>query len=666
MSELKNLDFQVAFGAVRHFGRNLYTTNPPAIAELVANAWDAYAKSCKIYYNASAMLIVDSGIGMTDDEFQNRYATSGNEKNTDVRMPDNMKLRPYMGKKGIGKFSAFSLADEYELYTKSSNDEVWKHIKLDQSILTIQEPTISIPIERTNDLTELSRNFDCDLSNYETGTIIYLPRLKRIVTSATLNALSKLLSHRFSITTIINDGNFDVIIKTPEEELPVDFKEHFYYNDIEYLHYFGYNATDISTKFKNLTQEYLVKEADYDKDIKGWIGSVNIPSTLILEEDTALKGVSVYINGKLVDEDILKSIKKDRISDSYIVGEIDANYLGNLSDDVVLSSREGLFLDNEDVAKLKAYIEGIRKNLVAKWDEMRRGRPLDKQDYLQKLISKPENKTYYDLLGKEEQTRFNKYAQKLFDKPKSNCDDNVEKLNNLMFSALMQIVNNESIQKLLNGEIVDEREILECFSKLFNLTEINHALRLRDGVRNNLSIIKELEKYIASGEVEKVFERHLAKNPWLIEPTWIAKVKSVHTQDYYTVLNIDNNDTKKLYTDIVVEVSDEQYPIIVEIKREKATGYSTPDVNSICNQLYNYKKVMAEKLTKELGCLVAADSIITYFICGSIAFDKIDSNDRDRLRREQINLRSYDELIRTSKRIFEVNFGEDVEDTFNV
>lgn len=112
MSELNNLKFQVAFGAIRHFGRNLYSTNPPAIAELVANAWDAYARCCRIYIKNNAMLIVDDGIGMTDTEFQERYATSGKEKNTDIRKPNEMKERPYMGKKGIGKFSAFSLADE--------------------------------------------------------------------------------------------------------------------------------------------------------------------------------------------------------------------------------------------------------------------------------------------------------------------------------------------------------------------------------------------------------------------------------------------------------------------------------------------------------------------------------------------------------------------------
>lgn len=660
MDRLDVLKFQVAFGAVRHFGRNLYSTNPPAVAELVANAWDAYAKECRIYIKNNAMLIIDTGIGMTDEEFQNRYATSGNEKNTNIRRPDDMKERPYMGKKGIGKFSAFSLADQYELFTKSSEDQKWKHIKLEQDILSATVATYDVPIAHVDDLSEIMRIFAVKDISINTGTLIYLPKLKRAATTNTVSALEKLLSHRFSITTIMNDGQFDVSIYYEDKKINIDLKKHFYYNDIEYLHYFGYTEEEIKKTFPCLDDEHLVHEDDFSSPAKGWIGSVSLPSTLEVDDTTALKGVCIYINGKLVDEDILKSVKKDRMSDTYTIGEIDADYLGRLPDDVVLSSREGLFLDNDNVSEIKGYLEGIRKNLVANWDEMRKNRPIDKKDYLQTLISQPENKKLYEKLKPASKERFDRYAQKIFDRPKSGEDSSLEKLNNLLFSALLQIVNNEDIQELISQSKISEEAVIKCFSEIFDLSEINHALRLRDGVRSNLAVIGELEKYVESGEVEKVFEKHLAKNPWLIEPTWMTKGKSVHTQNYYTLLNIDNGDTQKLYTDIIVEVTDELYPIVVEIKREKATAYSTPNVNEICTQIYNYQKAIAEEISKQ-GKRVQANEIKAYFICGTAAFNKLDSNDRDKLKQNGIELRSYDELIRTAKRIFEVSFGEDLE-----
>ena len=116
-----------------------------------------------------------------------------------------------------------------------------------------------------------------------------------------------------------------------------------------------------------------------------------------------------------------------------------------------------------------------------------------------------------------------------------------------------------------------------------------------------------------------------------------------------------------MYTDIIIEVTDELYPVVVEIKREKATAYSTPDVNEICAQVYNYQKGIAEALTKEYGKRILANEIKAYFVCGQLAFNKLDANDRDKLEANRIELRSYDELLRTSKRVFEVSYGEDLE-----
>ena len=48
---IDKIDLQIAYGAVKHFGRNLYTSNPPAIAELIANSWDAYCTKCDIFYS---------------------------------------------------------------------------------------------------------------------------------------------------------------------------------------------------------------------------------------------------------------------------------------------------------------------------------------------------------------------------------------------------------------------------------------------------------------------------------------------------------------------------------------------------------------------------------------------------------------------------------------
>ncbi len=190
---MDKVKFQIALGAVKHFGRNLYTSNPPAIAELIANSWDAYAKKCQIIIHEDTMYLIDDGIGMTDKELTERYAKSGFEKNYSVRKPASMKERPFMGKKGIGKFSAFSLVDSYTIITKSESDSQWKKMELSYDELYSENTEYEVNVSRLNDLSDIMIPI---LPLYElpvkSGTIIILPKLKR-----TINKQTKKITTRF-------------------------------------------------------------------------------------------------------------------------------------------------------------------------------------------------------------------------------------------------------------------------------------------------------------------------------------------------------------------------------------------------------------------------------------------------------------------------------------
>lgn len=654
---LDKLDFQIAFGAIKHFGRNLYTTNPPAIAELVANAWDAYATECKIYYNATDLVIIDNGIGMTDSEFQDRYARSGYTKNLEIRIPEGFKRRPYMGKKGIGKFSAFSLADKYVLYTKSDEDAQWKVIELQHDMLNTPQPTVSIPIKRTDSVSEIETKFDIKITS-ATGTIIYLPNIKRSVTEKTVSSLNNLLPRRFSVTTIINDGNFKLNFQGKE----FDLKKHFYYDSIELVYYFGYKKEEIKKLFPQASENGIREFAAPEFSSKGWIATTTLPTDLKADDDTKVKGVVIYINGKLADEDIFKNYSNDMHANAYVIGEVNADFLDVGDDDPVLSNREGLNHENEKVIELREYLIKVRSAVLSAWGTFRATRPLEQQPYLQKALNDSGLHDVYTALPAENKTKINKYAQKLFDRPKDTeeADTKTETLAQIILPAVFQIVNEEALKNLLQKTGLTSEEVLQAFSEIFDFSEINHAIRMRANVSEKLQIIQKLKEYKESGEVEKIFEKHLAKNPWLIEPYWIAQPKNVKTQDYYTLCSIDNNKPEKKYIDIIIDVAGEVNPVIVEIKREKATAYSAPNGQEILSQILGYKKAIVEELKKqpERATIRVAD-IKAYFICGDTAMSKLSADDREILINNHIELKSYDILIRQAEAIFSTNFGLD-------
>ena len=111
------MDFDIA--TIKHLGLQMYSTLPPVIGELVANAWDANATKVEITIpetlidDYSEIIIEDDGDGMSDSDLREKYLIVGRDRreSEDTERPPASDERPIMGRKGIGKFSAIGIAD---------------------------------------------------------------------------------------------------------------------------------------------------------------------------------------------------------------------------------------------------------------------------------------------------------------------------------------------------------------------------------------------------------------------------------------------------------------------------------------------------------------------------------------------------------------------------
>src|SRR5947207_52665 len=116
-------DFEIEFdpGTIKHLGIQMYSTLPPVIGELVSNAWDADAPKVEITIPSgpltasSEIIITDEGLGMTDEEIRKAYLIVGRDRRAATGKETTPSGRPLMGRKGIGKFSAFGIAGEIEI-----------------------------------------------------------------------------------------------------------------------------------------------------------------------------------------------------------------------------------------------------------------------------------------------------------------------------------------------------------------------------------------------------------------------------------------------------------------------------------------------------------------------------------------------------------------------
>src|SRR4030042_5394867 len=117
--------FNISLSILNHLGRNLYRSFVTVLGEAISNAWDANSENVNIYIDKdnNSLIIKDDGIGMSGDDFQNKFLNIGysKRKEGETKSPD--KERPYIGRKGIGKLALLSCADRITVISKVSGGD---------------------------------------------------------------------------------------------------------------------------------------------------------------------------------------------------------------------------------------------------------------------------------------------------------------------------------------------------------------------------------------------------------------------------------------------------------------------------------------------------------------------------------------------------------------
>jgi HSP90 family molecular chaperone len=139
---------------LEHLGIQMYKRRDAAIAELVANSWDAEAKKVEILvpeqaeYDpaTSAIFVTDDGSGMEPDDIQDHYLVIGRNARKDATRL--VGSRPIMGRKGIGKLAGFGLASR--MLVVSWRDDVCTELEIDVSALKKEDGVAAtVPLEGT-------------------------------------------------------------------------------------------------------------------------------------------------------------------------------------------------------------------------------------------------------------------------------------------------------------------------------------------------------------------------------------------------------------------------------------------------------------------------------------------------------------------------------------
>ncbi len=124
--------FKTRARALDMLGRQQIAGVPTAISELFKNAHDAYADNVEVdYYRSDGLFVLrDDGLGMTKQDFEQRWLTLGTESQlgskkglTPPPRDPNKPLRPILGEKGIGRLAIASIGSQVLILTRAKRED---------------------------------------------------------------------------------------------------------------------------------------------------------------------------------------------------------------------------------------------------------------------------------------------------------------------------------------------------------------------------------------------------------------------------------------------------------------------------------------------------------------------------------------------------------------
>jgi hypothetical protein len=466
-----NYPFNVSLSILEDLGRNLYTTVPAVLSELIANAYDADATEVRIQFGQEEALIQDNGIGMSEQHIVERYLTVGYKRRNEGGAESALG-RKVMGRKGIGKLAVFAIADIVTITTSSGEAEIsftLDYGKIEQAI---------------RDKTEYhSANAEPSPLIGDTGTTLFL-KLNRRASAMTAAQLKRRIARRF----LTLGPSFQVFVNGEEVK-----------------------AQDLRQSFPNIRSlESRSGAVGEGRSVVGWVASAAEPRVLkeAADEDT-LNKIVVFTRGKVAHEDLLKHATDARVYTKYLFGELQAEFLDVDSlPDVATSSRQSF---REDDERFQALVDFQRRELQHIRERWSAERSADSLRIIEEIESL---KRWSEGLTPDDKRR----AGQLFRKIGSLGLSKKKTRELVKFS----VVAFETFRLKGNLDALDLLDLsdVESWAPIFASLETFEAALFLQVTIPRLKAIEKLKSLVDVDVRERFLQEYIAQELWLLDPTW--------------------------------------------------------------------------------------------------------------------------------------------------
>lgn len=328
---------------IEHLGVKMYSHLPNAVAELVANAYDADATVVRVVVHADAsgesLSVEDDGHGMSYEDFQDKYLRIGRNRRDGGSEMSEGGSRRVSGKKGLGKLALFGIGSLISVSSKRRGATSGTKMTL-----------------RWNDiLTTAGTDYYPEAVEYEApiedqGTQILLSELKR-ATPIVAEDLAVSLSRLFNYS----DSGFQVSV------IGADGEEHVISAD----------SRLVSVEIESMWSI----PADVDPSRHAYLTEHGVNGVIIASEKPlpqAMRGVALYASGRLLNEPEFYGASESSYAYSYISGYLNVDFLDDLVPDVISTDRRTIDWDTAQTTELREELRQLMFTVESQRRELRK------------------------------------------------------------------------------------------------------------------------------------------------------------------------------------------------------------------------------------------------------------------------------------------------------
>ena len=473
--ENRKLTMKFAGRFIELLGQQMYGGPVPAVAELIANAWDADAPRVEVEVpedpNAVGAEIVvrDFGHGMSFDDLNNYYLTIGYERRTrGQRTPGG---RPVMGRKGIGKLAGFGIAEDIVVRSVQAGRAV--EILLNYSDLRNRQAIEGLELEPTAD----------EETTEPDGVSVTFRRLK-LKRRINLDSFMRSMSRRFALQSDLMQIKINTAGLT-KEQLPLEHRD-------------------------PVAPDWAEQEIEGLGRVKYWIGFLDTPIT-----DPELRGLSVFARGRLAQATPfffnLSGGINGQVGLEYLTGQVEADFLDE-GEDCIATDRQSVNWQFEGAKTLEAWGQQKIKDACKEWKKRRKK---EKEDTFRHNYSHFNDRI--DGLPAQEKEDVINALERISDVESISPEDF-----NVIAGSLLEGVTRESVKKVIKRINATEEAALDDLLAVIREWDVVSAVSTAEVVAGRIEIIEKFKALIDARTPEKApgtridMQTFLRDDPWLL------------------------------------------------------------------------------------------------------------------------------------------------------